>query len=58
MELLLGQEDVSPDRLDKGGRTQLWWVAKSGFGGVVKLLLGVYDMSADKRYNGGRTLLL
>jgi len=57
VKLLLGREDVNPDRPDNRGRTPLSWAAGNGHGGVVKLLLGREDVNPDRPHIYGQTPL-
>ena len=57
VKLLLGLEDINPDRPDRNGRTPLSWAAGMGRDGVVKLLLGREDVNPDKPDSVGRTPL-
>jgi len=48
VNLLLGREDVDPNRPGEDGRTPLEWAIANGHEGVVKpLQAGVYMESAD-----------
>jgi len=55
--MLLGREEVDPDKPDMFNRTPLYCAAGNGHGGVVKILLGREDVSPDKPDNDGRTPL-
>ena len=57
MKILLGRDDVSPNKPDNGGQAPLSWALCSGHEGVVKILVGRDDINFDKPYNGGRTPL-
>ena len=53
MKILLGRDDVNPNRPDKLGKTPVW----SGHEGVVKMLLGRDDVNPDKPDKCRRTPL-
>ena len=55
--MLLGRDDVNPDKPDEAGRTPLWWASHNGCEGVVKLLLGRDDINPDKPDERGQTPL-
>ena len=57
MKILLGREEVNPDKPDNKGRTPLSFAAKWGREGVVKILLGREEVNPDKPDNNGRTPL-
>ena len=57
VKLLLGREEVNPDKPDNYGRTPLSFAVKNGREGVVKLLLGREEVDPDKPDNNGRTPL-
>ena len=62
MKILLGREEVNPDRLDNHGRTPLWYAAEIGFGSdrieeVVGVLLSRAEVNPNKPDNAGRTPL-
>ena len=48
VEVLLGRDDVNPDKPDIYGRTPLWWAAKNGHMGVVGILLERDDIDPKK----------
>jgi len=47
VKILLGQDNVNPDKPDIYGRTPLWCAAKGGHEGVVKILLELDDVSSN-----------
>jgi len=55
--MLLGREEVNPDKPDKWGRTPLLYTAKCGHEGVVKILLGRGEVNPDKPDRLGQTPL-
>ena len=57
MQLLLGREDVNPDRPDNVNRTPLACAAQNGHDRVVQLLLRRGDVNPDMRDNLGLTPL-
>ena len=57
VKLLLGQEDVDPNRPDKYDQTPLWCAAAQGHEGVVKLLLGRKDVDPNRSDEGDKTPL-
>ena len=57
VKLLLGREDVNPDKPHNYGRTPLSNAAWGGHDGVVKILLGREEVNPDKPDNDGRTPL-
>ena len=48
VRILLGRDDIDPDKQDWHGRTPLWAAAKVGHGGVVKLPTERDDINLDK----------
>ena len=58
VKILLGREEVNPDKPDNGGLTPLSFAAWNGHEGVVKILLGRRDVNPDKASNYGSTPLL
>ena len=58
VKLLLGLEDVDPDRPDNRDSTPLSWAAYKGYKRVVRLLLGRKDVDPDRPNKGGSTPLL
>ena len=58
VELLLGRDDISPDKPDNRGQTPLIWAAEGGHKGVVKLLLRRDDVHPGRADFDGRTPLL
>ncbi|RPA99103.1 ankyrin, partial [Choiromyces venosus 120613-1] len=57
VKLLLGREDVDPNRQDRWGRTALSLAADKGYGGVVKLLLGRESVDPNRPDNSNQTPL-
>ena len=57
VKILLGREEVNPDKPDNDGRASLSYAAWFGHEGVVKILLGGEEVNPDKPDNGGRTPL-
>jgi len=55
--ILLGRDDVNPDKQDNDGTTPLWRAVSGGHEGVVKILLGRDDVNPDKPDNYGETPL-
>jgi len=58
VKVLLGRDDVNPDKPNTGGRTPLSCAAYMGHEGVVKILLGRDDVDPNKPDDGGETPLL
>jgi len=57
VKILLGRDDVNPDKPDNDGRTPLWRAAYCGHEGVVKILLRRDGIKPDKPDNVSRTPL-
>jgi len=57
VKVLLGRNDVNPNKSDKYGQTPLFLAAGYGNEGVVKLLLKRDDISLEKPDNYGVTPL-
>jgi len=57
VEILLGREDVDPDKPYDEGRTPLSDAARNGHEGVVEILLGREDVNPDKPDRWGQTPL-
>jgi len=57
VEILLGREEVSPDKPSSGGGTPLSFAALNGHEGVVEILLGWEGVNPDKPDDDGRTPL-
>ena len=57
MKILLGQEEVNPDRPDNGDRIPLLYAVEEGREGVVKILLVREEPTADMPDNRGSTQL-
>jgi len=57
VKILLGREEVDPDKLDIDGHTPLSLAAWGGHEGVVKILLGREEVNPDKPNNNGQTPL-
>jgi len=57
VKILLGWEEVNPDKPDDGNRTPLSFAAENGHEGVAKILLGREEVNPDKPDNNGRTPL-
>jgi len=51
VKILLGRDEVNPDKPDKFGQTPLICAAENGREGVVKILLGCDDVGLDKPDN-------
>jgi len=58
VEILLGRDDVDPDRPDNVGITPLQGAALSGHEGVVKMLLARDSVNPNKANKDGQTALL
>ena len=58
VRILLGREEVDPDKPDHTGRTPLLGAALNGHEGVMKILLGREEVNASRLDNYGRTPLL
>ena len=56
-KMLLGREEVNPDKPDNNGRTPLSYAAQYEHEGVMKILLGRQEVNPDKPDNNGRTPL-
>ena len=57
VNILLGREEVNPDKPDDGDWTPLTHAAESGHEGVVKILLAREEVNPDKPDDCGRTPL-
>ena len=57
VKILLGRDDVSPDKPGNHGKTPLYWAAGNGHEGVVKILLGWDDVNPNKPDNFDKTPL-
>ena len=57
MKILLGREEVTPDKPDNRGRTPLWYASEGGHEGVVKILLRRGEVDPNKPDNRGQTPL-
>jgi len=57
VKILLGRDDVSPDKPGNYGRTPIWWAALDGREGVVKMLLERGDVHPDKSDDDDQTPL-
>ena len=57
VKILLGRDDINPDKEDNNGGTPLWWAAYNGHEGVVKMILGRDDVNPDKPDINSRTPL-
>jgi len=55
MKMLLGWEEVDPNRPDNYGRTPLSWASGYGYVNEVKLLLGREEVDPDKPGNNRQT---
>jgi len=55
VKILLGREEVNPNKPDNGGRTPLFFAAQNGREGVVKILLGRGDVNPDMADRFGQT---
>ena len=58
VKILLGREEVNPEKPDYCGRTPLSYAAQNGDEGVAKILLGREEVNPDKPDNYGWTPLL
>jgi len=58
VEMLLGREEVDPDKQDNDGRTPLSHAAGRGYEGVVKLLLRREDVNPNRPDNCDQTPLM
>ena len=57
MKILLGREEVNPDKPDNYGRTPLSYAASAGHEWAVKILLGREDVNPNKPDSRGQTPL-
>jgi len=57
VKVLLGREEVKPDKADRVGQTPLWEAAAKGHEGVVKILLAREEVNPDRADKWGRTPL-
>jgi len=57
VRILLGRNDVNPDRADKRGRTPLSWAAEYGYEESVRMLLERDDVNPHSVDKSGRTPL-
>ena len=57
VKILLGREDVDPDKLSQSGETPLWWAAVNGHEGVVEVLLRRDGVNPNKPNKYGQTSL-
>ena len=57
VEMLLGREEVNPDKADKCGQTPLSFAAQQGQEGAVKMLLGREGVNPHKPSRDGQTPL-
>ena len=57
VKILLGKEDINPDKPGEGGRTPLMRAARNEHEGVVKMLLGRGDVNPEEPDESGRTPL-
>ena len=57
VKMLLGQEEVNPDKTCDEDGTPLWYAALNGREGVVKILLSLRQVNPDRPDNLGRTPL-
>jgi len=57
VKILLGREEVNPDKPDNSGKTPLSYAAQSGHEGVVKILLEREEVNPDKLNYSGETPL-
>ena len=58
MKILLGREEVDPDKPNDLGQTSLFYAAWYGREGVVNILLTRGDVNSDKQDYFGQTPLL
>ena len=57
VRILLGRDDISPDRPDGYGKTPLWWAASNGHEGVVRVLLRHGEVNPEQHLKDGQTPL-
>jgi len=57
VKLLLGQDDVNPDKQDNKGKTPLWSVSSNRHEGVVRRLDKWDNVNRDKPNNSAKTPL-
>jgi len=57
LKILLGRDDVNPDKPGFLEQTPLFWAARRGYEGVVKILLKRDDVNSNKPDNQGQTPL-
>jgi len=57
VKVLLGRDDIDPNKPDHFGRTPLWLAASNAHEGVVKVLLERGDVNPDKPDEDGQTPL-
>ena len=57
VKLLLGRDDIDPDKPGEDGETPLFRAAYVGYEGIVKMLLGRDDINPHKPDNWGQTPL-
>jgi len=48
VRILLGRDDIDPNKPDNQDRTALWWAAYKGHERVVEILLGRDDVDPDR----------
>ena len=55
--MLLGHDDIDPNKPDQDGETPLLWAVLKEYAGVVKTLLGRDDLDPNKPDKDGQTPL-
>jgi len=58
VKLLLGRNDLNPDKPDNNGKTPVWSASSNGHEGVVNLLFARDDVNPDKPDTNSGTPLL
>ena len=58
VEILLGRQEVNPDKASNSGKTPLSHAARNGHEGVAKILLGLEDVDPNKTNKDSMTPLL
>ena len=57
IKILLGREEVNPDKPDTFGQTPLSYAACFGHEGVIEILLGREEVNPDRLDNNSQTPL-